>query len=200
MYMERFVIGVTGASGIILALKTIRALVELNYELDVVFSQHAIYTAHYELGHTFTTPAKILETLPQNVQKKVKLHPFADVGSSICSGSYQTRGMVIIPCSMATVAAISMGLSDNSLRRAADVTIKEKRPLILVPRETPFSEIHLENMLRLAKLGTIILPPIPAWYNDPQSLDDVENFVVGKVLDLLKIEHNLYKRWPCSKK
>ena len=101
---------------------------------------------------------------------------------------------------MATLAAIACGLSDNLLRRAADVTLKEKRPLVIVPRESPFSEIHLENMLKLAKCGAAIVPPIPAWYTEPKSIADMENFIVGKALDALKIEHDVYPRWTGSLK
>jgi 4-hydroxy-3-polyprenylbenzoate decarboxylase len=96
---------------------------------------------------------------------------------------------------MTTVAALAIGLGDNALRRAADVTLKEKRPLILVPRETPFSTLHLENLHKLSVLGAVILPPVPAWYNKPTSIEDMENFIIGKILDVLRLSHNLYQRW-----
>lgn len=193
--MARIIVGVTGASGIVLALKTISALGELGHEIELVMTQYALYTATYELGKEYSSTTKFLQKIPENIRDKIKVHSIHDSGASICSGSYITQGMIIIPCSMATLAAVSYGLSDNCLRRAADVIIKEKRPLVIVPRETPLSEIHLENMLRLTRVGASILPPVPAWYNAPQSLDDMENFIVGKALDLLKIEHKLYKRW-----
>lgn len=194
--MARIVVGISGASGIILAYRTIVALVEHNYFVELVMSQHAIYAAGLELGKEFGSAQKFLQQLPLSVREKVHLHSIHDVGASIASGSYSTCGMIIIPCSMSTLAAVAIGLADNCLKRAADVTLKEKRPLVIVPRETPLSTIHLENMLRLAKMGVTILPPIPAWYNGPATLADVENFIVGKVLDALKIENSLYKRWP----
>src|SRR5205085_1292948 len=111
-----------------------------------------------------------------------------DMSSRICSGSFLWDGMVVVPCSMSTLAALSCGLSDNVLRRAADVTLKERRKLILVPRESPFSQIHLENMLRLCQRGATIVPPIPGWYTKPTTLDEVENFIVGRILDQLNID------------
>lgn len=193
--MGRYVLGISGASGMILALHTLRALTELGHEVELVMSQPALYTAAHELGKDLNTPAKLISTLPLVDQKKVRVHPIHDVGCSIASGTYPTDGMVIIPCSMATVAAIACGLADNVLRRAADVTFKEKRPLVIVPREAPFSTLHLENLLKLSRLGAVIVPPIPAWYTEPKSLEDVELFIVGKVLDALGLAHTLYKPW-----
>jgi 4-hydroxy-3-polyprenylbenzoate decarboxylase len=103
--------------------------------------------------------------------------------------------MLLIPCSMATLAAVAMGLGDNLIRRAADVTLKERRRLVVVPRETPLHEAHLDNMVRITRMGGVILPPVPAWYNQPRSLEDVENFVVGRAFDLLGIDSALYRRW-----
>lgn len=193
--MGRFVVGISGASGIILAKKLIEFLAGADHEIDLIFSQYALYTASLELGAQYRSPTKFCSHFSEAVQKRIAVHPIQDVGCSVASGSYPTDGMIIIPCSMTTVAAIAAGLGDNAIRRAADVSIKEKRPLILVPRESPFSVIHLENLLKLANLGVTILPPIPAWYNQPATLEDMENFIVGKVLDILKIEHKLYKRW-----
>lgn len=192
--MGRYIVGVTGASGMILAWRMIHAFTTLGHHVELVMSQSALYTTSLELGKEYATPAKFISQIEK--QALVSIHTNQDVGCTIASGSFITDGMVIIPCSMATLAAISIGLGDNALRRAADVTIKEKRPLILVPRETPFSEIHLENMLRLSRLGAIIIPPIPAWYTKPQTLEDIENFIIGKVLDAFKLfDHTLYPRW-----
>jgi 4-hydroxy-3-polyprenylbenzoate decarboxylase len=196
--MARIVVGVTGASGIVLAFRTIQALAEAKFSVELVMSQHAVYTASLEMGKEYASAQKLVQHLPKALQKSVTIHSIHDVGSSIASGSYVTEGMVIVPCSMSTLAAISCGLSDNCLKRAADVTIKERRPLIIVPRESPLSEIHLENMLRISKRGAIILPPVPAWYNEPKGMEDVENFIVGKILDSFKIENSLYKRWDGS--
>jgi len=193
--MRRFVVGVSGASGIVLASRLIAVLTGLGHAVELVMSQNALYTATVELGKKYNTAVKFVGHFPLSSQKLITLHSIHDVGCSISSGSYPVDGMIIIPCSMTTVAAISIGLGDNALRRAADVSLKEKRPLIIVPRETPLSELHLENLLKLSKLGAIIVPPVPAWYNEPKSLEDVENFIVGKVLDSLRIDHQLYKRW-----
>lgn len=193
--MARIVLGVTGASGLILAYRTLHALVELGHDVDFVMTNNAVYTATLEMGKELNSAVKWLNILSDVNRKKVTIHPVQDVGASIGSGSYLTNGMLIIPCSVATLAAISIGLADNALRRAADICLKERRPLVIVPRESPFSEIHLENMLKLTRMGAIIVPPIPAWYNEPKNLQDVENFIVGKSLDALKIPNELYKRW-----
>ncbi len=186
--MGRLVVGVSGASGIVLAHRLI-SVVEC--EVDLVMTPSALYTASLEMGREYATAKRFVDSL----SKKVKLHAINDLGAGIASGSYPTVGMVIIPCSMTTVAAIAMGLGDNCLRRAADVTLKERRPLIIVPRESPLAEIHLENLLKLTKRGATIVPPMPAWYTNPQTIEDVENFIVGKVLDALKMDHSLYPRW-----
>jgi len=191
--MGRYVVGVSGASGVILALHTLRALTNRGHHVELTISQYALYTAAIELGKEYSTLSKFMSQIER--QELVTLHSNQDVGCAIASGSFVTDGMIIIPCSVTTLAAVAIGLGDNALRRAADVTLKEKRPLIIVPREAPFSEIHLENMLKLSRLGATIVPPVPAWYTNPKSLEDVENFIVGKVLDVLKIEHDLYPRW-----
>lgn len=194
--MGRYVVGVSGASGIILALHTLRALTKHGHSVELTLSQYALYTASLELGKAFNTPAKFLSHVEKS--ELVTLHANQDVGCAIASGSFVTDGMVIIPCSVTTLAAIAVGLGDNALRRAADVTLKENRPLIIVPREAPFSEIHLENMLKLSRLGATIVPPVPGWYTNPKSIEDVETFIVGKVLDALKLEHDLYPRWKSN--
>jgi 4-hydroxy-3-polyprenylbenzoate decarboxylase len=193
--MSRFVVGITGASGVALAYKLVIALAAAGHEIELLISKHGLYTATLEMGKQFNSAPKFVGQLPAEVQEKTRLHGIHDVGCAVASGSYPVDGMIVIPCSMATVAAIAIGLGDNALRRAADVTLKEKRPLILVPRESPFSAIHLENLLKLSQIGATILPPVPAWYTQPKTIEDVENFIVGKVLDLLRIEHKLYQRW-----
>jgi flavin prenyltransferase len=182
----------------VLASRLIAALTTSGHAVELVMSQQALYTASLELGKDFRTAAKFVSHLPLSAQEKITIHQVHDMGCAVASGSYPVDGMIIIPCSMATVAAVAMGLADNALRRAADVSLKEKRPLILVPRETPLSAIHLENLLKLSRLGATILPPVPAWYTHPQSLEDVENFIVGKVLEALHLEHTLYQRWKCT--
>lgn len=123
------------------------------------------------------------------------VHPEQNMGATIASGSFKHDGMVIVPTSMKTLASIATGLGENLIARAADVTLKERRPLIIVPRESPFNQIHLENMLKLAQMGVAIVPPIPAFYNQPQTIDDIVNHTVMKLLDQLHIETNLGSRW-----
>jgi len=156
-----------------------------NVETHLVISQ----TAERIIKHELNTAKKDVENLASHVYNA------DDWSSPIVSGSFKTDGMVIVPCSMKTLAGIANGYSNNVILRAADVTLKEKRKLILVPRETPLNVIHLRNMLELAKQGVLIVPAMPAYYHKPKSISDVVNYVVGKVLDLLGIEHTLYKRW-----
>lgn len=193
--MARYVIGISGASGAILGYRLCQALLERNHNVELVLSRGALFTAKEEMGESFSTPQKFISNFPQQLRHNLSLHAIHSIEARICSGTYPVDGMAIVPCSMATVAAIACGLGDNSLRRAADVALKEKRRLIVVPRETPLSEIHLENLLKLARMGAVIVPPIPAWYMHPTSLSACEAFVVGKVLDLWKIEHDLYTPW-----
>ena len=122
-------------------------------------------------------------------------HDIKNIGASIASGTYKTEGMIVVPCSMKTVAGIASGYSDNLLLRAADVTLKERRKLVLVARETPFNTIHLRNMLELSQMGAIILPPMLTFYNKPQSMDDMVNHIAGKILDVFDIEYQKLCRW-----
>lgn len=148
-----------------------------------------------------STAAK--ETLVMETERKVAevealatdVFAFNDIAASVASGSFPTDGMVVIPCSMKTLAGISTGYSDNLLLRAADVTLKERRPLVLVPRESPLTTIHLENMLKVALAGAIVLPAMPAFYIRPKTIDDLIDHIVGKVLEAFKIKHALYPGW-----
>lgn len=200
--MSRIVVGVTGASGIILAYRAIDALTRLGHSIELVMTKDAHITCLEEMGEGYAG-MQFTKNLSAEQQKLIQQYQSHDFTAKIASGSYQVYGMLIIPCSMASLAAISCGLADNLLRRAADVTLKEKRPLVIVPREAPLSEIHLENMLRLARYGAVIVPPVPAWYTRPTCLEDIENFIVSKALDALKIEidESLWKgspRWSGS--
>ena len=185
--MESVVVGITGASGIILGCKMAKALSEKDFQVELVVTSDAQTTATIELKSS-------IEELLKDFSS-ICYHTIDDFTAPVASGSFPTRGMVIIPCSMTTLAAISCGLGNNLLCRAADVTLKERRPLVIVPRETPLSEIHLRNMLDCTRAGATIVPPVPAWYNDPKTLDDVENFIVGRALDALHITTDLYTRW-----
>ena len=185
------IVGISGASGIVLAIKTIKSLIAAGYGIDLVITGAALATAKQELN--LSTPKKILAELSSD---NIRIHSLYAFTAAIASGSYHTEGMIIVPCSMSTLAAVAIGLSDNLLRRAADVCLKERRPLTLVPRETPLSAIHLRHMLTLTEMGAHIVAPMPAWYNLPKTLSEVEDFIVGKVLDSLKIKHQLYPVWP----
>ena len=174
MNNKKIIIAVSGASGVNLGLK---ALSLLPKEIN----KHFISTSHSEI---------VLDK-----EMNVTLHKNEDISASIASGSFGSDAMLIAPCSMNTLAKIACGISDNLVTRCASVMIKERKTLILAPREMPFSAIALENMQKLATLGVIIAPPVMAYYSEQQTLDDMENFIIGKWFDLLGIENNLYKRW-----
>ncbi len=179
------VIAITGASGVIYSLKLLEALKKLGMETGVVVSKPAQIIFDYELG------IKIDEI------KKLANHFYEsdDLTSSINSGSFKFDSLVIVPCSMKTLSAIANGYGNNAITRVADVALKEKRKTIIVPRETPLRSIHLENMLEISREGGIILPAMPGFYHNPENVDDIVNFVVGKILDSLDIDNNLFKRW-----
>jgi 4-hydroxy-3-polyprenylbenzoate decarboxylase len=147
-----------------------------------------------ELSLFCDTDSLVLQRFPEEILPMIRCFSIGNIGAQIASGTYQTRGMIIVPCSMATLAAVSMGFSDNLLRRAADVTIKEGRTLLVVPREMPLSPIHLENMLKLSKLGVVIMPPQPSWYQKPKTIEDVENTIIARILDRFGLPSDL-KRW-----
>ncbi|MDF2577874.1 MAG: aromatic acid decarboxylase [Chlamydiales bacterium] len=195
MQEQRIIVGISGGSGAVLAHRMVGILIEKGYHVDLVISQAGFCTIAQELGPSYNSLQKFMLSFEAHLQSYITPHRINDMGATIASGSYHTLGMVVVPCSMASLAAISMGLSDNLLRRAADVTLKEKRKLIIVPRESPLSEIHLENMLRLAKFGATIVPPMPAWYSQPKSLEEVEIAIVGRILDSLNIYLDIYPRW-----
>jgi len=193
---KRIIIGITGASGMVYAQRLIDALNKGGAELDVVISEAAWQIIVRELGgpgeFSPTDSVSATQYLPP---VDYKLHGFNDLGAPISSGSMKVDGMVVVPCSMNTLGKIACGIADNLICRAASVTLKEKRKLILVPRETPLSAIHLENMLRLAHAGAVILPACPSFYMQPESIDDVVDTIVGRILDHLDIPHELKVRW-----
>jgi len=196
--MAPIVVGISGASGTILGLKCCKTLLEHGFRVDLVFSKHAFETARCEIEGSYSGIDDLVASFcGKNDRLAVYFHD--DMTAPIASGSYVTQGMIVIPCSMATCAAISIGLSDTLLRRACDVMIKEKRKLVIVPRETPLSEIHLENLLKLTRLGVHIVPPMVAWYTKPKTVDEVENFIVGRALEALGISLLLYPRWEGKK-
>ena len=181
----KIVVGISGASGFCFAESLLQALQFYPLEIHLVMSKAAQITRQQESGISLA-----------DLKKQVHYyHPIEDVGASIASGSFQHQGMIILPCSMKTVAEIAHGFTSNLLTRAADVCLKEKRKLILVPRETPLHAIHLKNLLTLAELGTIIAPPMPAFYHNPKSLEDVVSHFTGRLLSLLGLEQNLSPEW-----
>lgn len=193
--MKQIIVGISGASGIILGWRAIDVLTSMGHTVHLVLSRAALLTAGEELGPQFATSKKFLSQLPIDQQSFVRLHRIEDFTAPIASGSFPVDGMIIVPCSMGTLAGVAVGLADNLLRRAADVVLKERRRLIIVPRETPLSEIHLKNMIKLTRMGAILLPPTPAWYTHPNSLRDIEDFIVGRALELLGVDASLYPKW-----
>jgi len=179
---KKIVVAITGASGVVYGIRLVEELSK-SRDVYVVVSNAAKKVFQYEY--------------PEGLRKikNIKIYSENDIDAPIASSSFCVDAMVICPCSMNTLAAISIGLSDNLIRRVADIMIKEGKKLILVLREMPFSQIHLENMLKLSKLGVVIMPACPGFYHKPKKIEDMINFVIGKILDNLAIKNNLYKRW-----
>ena len=181
----RLVVGITGATGTIFGVRLLQMLHGSGIETHLVVSKWAARTLTHETPHSL----KYVQSLAtQN-------YGIGAQGAAISSGSFVTLGMVIAPCSMRTLAAIAHGLGDNLIHRAADVILKERRKLVLVVRESPLNEIHLENMLKLARMGVVILPPVPAFYNNPQNLDDMINHIAMRVIDQFDIHMDVMNRW-----
>lgn len=189
--MKKIVIGITGASGSIYAKRMIEVLVQQGILVHVIATEKGRQVFRYELSLDLATWITELNITYPNV----KLENHQNLFAGVASGSHGFDAVIILPCSMGTLAEISHGLSRNLLTRAADVALKEGRKLIIVPRETPFNTIHLENMTRLSKVGATIIPAMPGFYHHPKTMDDLINFVVGKILSYLNIEHNLFKSW-----
>lgn len=194
------ILGVTGASGLIYAVRSLKYLLAAEYAIDLVASKSTYMVWQAEQAtrmpldgaqqEQFWRQQAGVETLG-----KLHCHPWGDVGATIASGSFRTCGMLILPCSMSTVAKLATGLSSDLLERAADVQLKEGRKLVIVPRETPFSLIHLRNLTTLAEAGARIVPAIPAWYHNPQTIEDLVDFVVARALDQFGIDCVPLQRW-----
>lgn len=181
----RIIIGITGASGAIYGIRLVEQLKLLEVETHLILSTWARKTIQLETGLN-----------PDSLVKQTHAcYDAGDLAAPPSSGSFLHHGMVVAPCSMKTLAAIACGFTDNLIARAADVTVKEGRRLLLLPRETPLSPIHLENMLKLSRLGITIMPPVPAFYHQPRTIDDLVTHTVGRVLDLLGLDSHLIKRW-----
>lgn len=192
---QRYVIGITGASGSVYGIRLAEVLLSLGYSVHLVISNAGWRVLKEEMDWSASGRDEMLTQHFGHLPGKLVYHSFSDIGASIASGSFRVKAMIIIPCSMGTLANIAGGMSTNLMTRAADVMIKEERKLVIVPRETPLHAIHLENMLKLARLGVSIVPAMPAFYYRPKTLEDAVDFMVGKVLDLLGIDHDLFERW-----
>ncbi|MEE8435294.1 MAG: UbiX family flavin prenyltransferase [bacterium] len=186
MNNQRIIVGITGASGVIYGIRLLEVLRGMpDIETHLVMTKAARLTAEYEVDIS----AKEIEALADVV------HNNTNMGASISSGTFKTMGMAVIPCSIKSLSGIANAFHENLLIRAADVVLKERRKLVVVPREAPLTRMHLELMIRLIDSGGIIVPPMPAFYNRPKTVDDIVNHTVGKVLDLFGIEHDQFERW-----
>jgi len=183
------IVAITGASGVIYGLNLLKALKDLEIDTSLVITNPASIILEHELG------------MDENDLKNLatRLYDSNDLTASINSGSCRFNSMVIVPCTMKTLSAIANGYASNAVTRAADVALKEKRKLIVVPRETPLRSVHLENMLKISSEGGVILPAMPGFYHNPKNIDDMANFIAGKILDVMGIENHLFKRWHGEK-
>ncbi len=198
--MTRFFVGLTGASGHAYATRLVRALVAAGHEVDVSVTAAGAKVLRHELGVEAGAAGERLAAalatwLGPETARGVRAFPADRIEAPASSGTALTGGVILCPCSMGTLARVAVGFSSNLVERAADVALKEGRKLVLVPRETPLSAIHLENMLRLARLGAVILPAAPGFYHAPRTVEDLVDHVVGKVLDRLGVEHAIGARW-----
>ena len=194
--MRRLIVGITGASAGIYGVRLLETLITYeDIEVHLTISGSGARALSEELQIEIDLDNFKLESLIGISSPRVIYHHESDIGASIASGSFRTEGMIVVPCSMGSIASIAAGISRNLIQRAADVCIKENRRLVLVPRETPLSPIHLENMLRLSRLGVCILPAMPGLYHFPKTVDDMFNFVVTKILDQFGIDARLIQRW-----
>ncbi|MEA1961047.1 MAG: flavin prenyltransferase UbiX [Bacillota bacterium] len=191
--MQRYIVAITGASGVLYGVRLVQILAQKGYEVHLIVSEAAYIVLQQEIGWELSFPQQDLKNYFPN--KNIFLYMNSDIAAPVASGSFLTAGMVIIPCSMSTLSSVAVGLSNNLIERVADVMIKEKRPLTLVPRETPLSSIHLQNMLRLSEMGVSIVPAMPAFYQQPKSVDEMISFVIGKVLDIMKVPNDSFPRY-----
>lgn len=195
--MKKYVFALTGATGSILGIRVLREIVKIS-EVHLVISSQSFPIIRQETGIDWYGDTE------EDVQGKVreslhseKIHYYNEINLSapVSSGSFRTDGMFIVPCSMKTLSGVANGYTENLIQRTADVTIKEGRNLVISPREMPFSAIHLENMLKLARLGVKIAPPVMGFYHEPRTIEDMIDFAAGKILDLMGIEHDIFRRW-----
>jgi 4-hydroxy-3-polyprenylbenzoate decarboxylase len=182
---RRLIVGISGASGIIYGIRTLEVLQQLGYETHLVMTKSAQITMAHETNMKVAVLGRIASVV----------HRIDDIGASISSGSFKTMGMIVAPCSIRTLSEIATGTTSSLLTRAADVVLKERRRLVLLARETPLHLGHLRSMAQLTEMGAIVMPPVPAFYAQPQTIDDIVNHTVGRALDLFDIDSKLVKRW-----
>lgn len=194
---QRLVVAITGASGSRYALRLVRALLECGAEVSLLLSRAGADVLHYETGVDWRGAPADVEALMRRYFASDRLRHYGcdDLFAPVASGSSAPDGVIIVPCSMGCVGRIASGVGNTLIERVADVALKERRPLIMVPRETPLHAIHLENLLRLDRAGAIVVPAMPAYYQRPTTLEDLDDFMAGKILDLLGIKHQLFPRW-----
>jgi 4-hydroxy-3-polyprenylbenzoate decarboxylase len=197
MRRKEYVVGMSGASGAVYAIRLVQELCRQGHRVHLLITDSVWQVFRLEMGWDIEPGDRAAIPKWFDLPAGADLHipGGRDYGSPVASGSHLTEGMIVIPCSMGTLSAIANGASDNLLERAADTHLKEGRPLILVPRETPLNKIHLQNMLKAADAGARIVPAMPGFYHRPQTMEDLIDFVVGKALDALRVEHTLFRRW-----
>jgi 4-hydroxy-3-polyprenylbenzoate decarboxylase len=195
--MKRYVLAITGATGSIIGLRVLLELARSS-EVYLLISGQSFSIIRDETGNDFSgETAGVVQEKLRSFASSDNIHYYdeRDFEAPVSSGSFRTDGMFVVPCSMKSLSGIANGYSNSLVERAADVIIKEGRPLLLSPREMPFSAVHLENMLKLARLGVKIAPPVAGFYHRPETVGDMVDFVAGKILDAMGIEHDIYKRW-----
>ena len=195
--MKKYVFALTGATGSVIGIRVLQEIVRIA-EVHVLISSQSFSIILQETGtdwHGDTDEDVQLKVRNYLRSENIYYYHEMNLAAPVSSGSFKTDGMFIVPCSMKTLSGVANGYTENLIQRAADVTIKEGRQLIISPREMPFSAIHLENMLKLARLGVKIVPPIMGFYHKPRTIEDMVDFAAGKILDVMGIEHEIYKRW-----
>ncbi len=192
--MKRMVLAITGASGVVYGIRMAEELLIRDFEVHLIASDAACIVLEQELDWDFSSGRT--QTFYQRLPKgNLIYYDNDDIAAPVASGSFLSNGMMVMPCTMSTLSAIAHGSSNNLITRAADVMLKEKRQLILVPRETPVNTIHLRNMLLLSEMGVNIVPAMPGFYSKPTGIEEIVDFLVGKVLDLINVSHDLYHRY-----
>ncbi len=192
--MENIIVGITGASGVVYGQRLLQALSDKSYSIHLSVSEAAIQVIESELNLTLNLDEFNISKFIDREDHRITYHHISDIAASISSGTLKTKAMIIAPCSMNTLCSIANGIASNLIQRAASVTLKEGRKLVVMPRETPLTSIHLENMLKLSKAQTCILPAMPGYYYHPKTIDDQVDFMVGKALDYIGIEYLPYTK------